>query len=114
MTNQELKNRFINITINNDNIFDIYCSLSTIEKDYRTTDFYKIFKKSIYEAYDLYSNNEGKVDRIIHFLNDTNEGNGMDRLILKLGEVFDLDKVMNEMEGDNRELFKQVLGTLQK
>lgn len=109
MTNKQLQLKFSNIIANSNNIFDTYCLVRNIENDYKTTEFYKLFKYSVYDAFELYMKHEGKIDSIINLLQDVGEGNQLDNLLNKLNDNFDINKVMNELDPENKKLLGDLL-----
>lgn len=114
MTNKELYETFSRLRTQHDNIFDIYCALKSWEKNYQTTEFYRMFKKSIYEAYELYMQNGGKIDTIINLLDNVDDNNKLDVLVNKFAAAFDMENIMNSMSADNKSLLTQVLPYVSK
>ena len=105
MTNKQLQLKFSNIIANSNNIFDTYCLVRNIENDYKN----KLFKYSVYDAFELYMKHEGKIDSIINLLQDVGEGNQLDNLLNKLNDNFDINKVMNELDTENKKLLGDLL-----
>lgn len=111
MTNKQLQDKFVEINLKHDNIFDKYLALQEIDKDYKTSDFYKATHKSVSSAFELYLQYVGKFDSILSILQDDE---AITRLLNKVVEVFDMNNVLNTMDEDNKELFKQFLPYLKK
>ena len=88
MTNQELQHAFENINLHNDNIFDKYMEVEQLDKDYKTTSFYKQTKKTVFEAYELYNSHEGKIDSLVQLLDNDYQ---LEKLFSKVINVFDLE-----------------------
>lgn len=114
MTNKELQDMFKDISLNTNSIFDAYTKLKALEAEYKKSDFYKEFKKSIYDAYELYTSHEGRIDSILNLITNIDDNNRLDELLAKIADTFDMNKVLNTMEGDNKKLFTELLPFIQK
>lgn len=113
MTNLELQKTFQELLRVNDNIFDIFSSLGKIEKEYKTTTFYKATKKDIYEAFSLYMQSVGQIEYIIALFKNVNDDD-LVSILDKIAEGLSMESIMNTMEEDNKELFKQLLPFVQQ
>lgn len=111
MTNQELQHAFENINLHNDNIFDKYMEVEQLDKDYKTTSFYKQTKKTVFEAYELYNSHEGKIDSLIQLLDNDYQ---LEKLFSKVINVFDLENYMNSFSKENKDLMKELLPFINK
>ena len=106
MTNQELQHAFENINLHNDNIFDKYMEVEQLDKDYKTTSFYKQTKKTVFEAYELYNSHEGRIDSLVQLLDNDYQ---LEKLFAKIIKVFDMENYMNSFSKENKELMKELL-----
>lgn len=111
MTNQELQHAFENINLHNDNIFDKYMEVEQLDKDYKTTSFYKQTKKTVFEAYELYNSHEGKIDSLVQLLDNDYQ---LEKLFSKVINVFDLENYMNSFSKENKDLMKELLPFINK
>ena len=111
MTNQELQKVFENINLHNDNIFDKYIEVEKIDKDYKTTSFYKQTKKTVFEAYELYNSHEGRIDSLLQLLDNDYQ---LEKLFAKIINVFDVENYMNSFSKENKELMKELLPFINK
>lgn len=111
MTNQELQQAFENINLHNDNIFDKYMEVEKIDKEYKTTSFYKQTKKTVFEAYELYNSHEGKVDSLIQLLDNDYQ---IEKLLQKIISVFDLENYLNTFSPENKKLMQELLPYINK
>lgn len=111
MTNQQLQQAFENINLHNDNIFDKYMEVEKLDKDYKTTSFYKQTKKSVLEAYELYNSHEGRIDSLVQLLDNDYQ---LEKLFAKIISVFDMENYMNSFSKENKELMKELLPFINK
>jgi hypothetical protein len=111
MTNQQLQKKFEDINLHNDNIFDKYMEVEKIDKDYKTTPFYKQTKKTVFEAYELYNSHEGKVDSLLQLLDNDYQ---LEKLFAKIINVFDMENYMNTFSKENKDLMKELLPFINK
>lgn len=114
MTNKEFNEQLEQIYMEHDNIFDIYCALKHIENDYKTTEFYKTYKLSIIDAYEIYNKHEGTINKLLKIIDNVDDNNKLELLFDKILTKFDLNNVLNGLSGDNRKLFEEILPNVLK
>lgn len=108
MTNQELQELFRQITLQYDNIFDVYMSLNKYNKEYKTTPYYQTTKQTIYEAFDLYMRGIGFVDYMIALFKNASEEDIIN-VFDRISETMDLEVMMNQWSPENKELLNNLL-----
>jgi hypothetical protein len=113
MNNTELQKLFENIVKVTDNIFDAYIYLKDRNDDYKKTDFYRITKKSIYEAFELYMRTIGGIKYTINLFKNI-DNKELLNIIDVLSEEFNLENQINQMTPENKELFKQMYPYISK
>jgi len=106
MTNEELENKFREITLLNTNIFDRYCALTTIEEDYNSTKFAAL-GYTIQQAYEIYLKGQGLLDTLISMF--TNPDLNLDALQKNFMEV---SKIIENAKLEIPENFKDILEQL--
>lgn len=107
MNNIELENKIKEI-INIENYFDMMIAVNDFEKEYKTSDFYKITKKSLLEVikevkvfYTLQFKDIGKkLQKIINEL----DLNKINELLDQMGKIFgeenaDIQSLLNSFKG---------------
>ena len=113
MTNKELQNSFRVLIHESESLFDIYMVLEDLNKDFKTTPFYKKTKKTIYEAFELYLRGIGQIDYIAHLLSAT-DIDDMNSAINIIAESLNFDNILNTMSAEDKEIMLKVLPFLQK
>lgn len=66
MTNKQLETKFMEITEQMESVFDLYSELENLNKEYMTTPFAHLSKKTVHEAYDYYYKIVGKTPYILN------------------------------------------------
>ena len=107
MTNEELQNKFRELTLESNNIFDLYCKLESLISDYKTTRFFKITKKDIYEAYNIYNSSEGKIDKFAAILSNTSDGR-FEEILQSIISALDFNNVADTLTDENKKLLTEI------
>lgn len=113
MTNKELQNLFENVVKVTDNIFDVYIYLKDKNDVYKKTQFYLSTKKSIYEAFELYMRTIGGIKYVINLFKNINNSELLNILDV-ITEELDIEKALNSMTPENKELFNQLYPLIEK
>ena len=108
MTNQELQNLFQSIMLKHTNIFDVYIELKEHNDTYKTTEFYKQTKKSIFDAYELYLRGIGGIDYLITLLKNMDDSE-LINIGDRIAESLSLDATFNTLSDSNKELLNNLL-----
>lgn len=106
MTNKELFYNFQKIEFENDNIFDKYCALAKLEKDYKTTEFAQAFGNiTIIEAYDLYIKDSTSIGTLIRDFKNVDLPNLLGVITDKLSVV----PLLENLDNSTADLLKMIL-----
>ena len=119
MTNYELYLKFVEIASNN--TFDAYIKLKQLKKEYKKSEFYKATKMPLFAAYKMFLQNFATTSLLkIKDLTDTDtiaakitdiinsiDEDAINRLIDRLSNVFDINKLQDE-KGDLKILLNQI------
>lgn len=108
MNNKELQELFQSLMLETDNIFDVYINLKEHISSYKETNFYKITKFTIYEAFDLYMKGIGGIDYIISLFKNMDE-EAMINIMDRISESLSLESTMNQLSDNDKELLNNLL-----
>ena len=115
MTNLELQQQFQNELREDKTIFDIYLSLEKIKPLYKTTPFYMATKKTIQESFVFYMQTLGSIDYLIGLFKNLDENSeSTNNIVNKITEGLSMDGILNMMDDNNKELFKELLPFVQR
>jgi len=108
MTNKELNEKFREITLMNDNVFDRYCQVIKLEGEYETTPFAEQTDKDVEEAYALYIKEQGLLDTLLSmFTNPDLDLNVLQSNLTQLGGIITGMKL--DAPSDLKDIMTQLL-----
>lgn len=106
MTNKELFYNFQKIEYENDNIFDKYCALAKLEKEYQTTEFSQAFGNiTIIEAYNLYIKDSTSIGSLLREFKNVDLPNMLGTITDKLS----VQPLLENLDGSTADLLKMIL-----
>lgn len=100
MTNQELNDLFIQVSIEEDNIFDVYLKLQDHVEEYSKMMISTIIP-TIYEAYDVYFKHEDMVVKIVKAIGNADWSH--------LIESLDIEELFKQIPEDYKDTLIQLI-----